>query len=94
MEVFYSSPENDVYKDIPIPFCFSDIFNMFLEMYVMSGQDGITWQSIRAYCEVRKLKLSQFEIDYIIKIRSWAEDQISQMREDSRNDMKKEKSEE
>lgn len=82
LEVFYSSPQNEVYKDLPIPFSFTDVFGYFLELYALSGQDGITWQSIESYCHVRDITLSQFEIDYILKIRSWVEDETAKMRDE------------
>lgn len=36
----------------------------------------ITWQDIDSYCRLRKITLSQLEIDYLLKIKNWASDEI------------------
>mgnify|MGYP006916050410 CR=1 FL=1 len=43
---------------------------------------------------MRRMELKQFEVDYIIKIRSWADSQTSAMREESRNVADEEEAEE
>ena len=93
-ESFFANGANEEYKDLPVPECFEYLFEMFMELYSFSGEDGITWQEIESYCHVRRLALTQFEIDYIIKIRLWADSQISEMREDSRGAMRKDENDE
>ena len=64
------------------------MFDVFLELYSLGGQDGITWQEMDSYCNMRRVVLSQVEIGYIIKIRSWVEDETASMRDDSMLDRK------
>lgn len=80
-EYFYSHSEYEYLYDLPIPLCFQDVFNIFLELYNFSGE-SITWQSIDAYERVRDISLQQIEIDYIIKMNTWANVIISQLREE------------
>lgn len=78
---FECNSSYDYLKDIPIPPCFLWVFNVFLEIYGMSI-DAITWKDIQSYCEMRKIQLSQYEIDVIIKIKRWANEEIAKLKED------------
>lgn len=44
--------------------------------------DAITWKDVQAYCDMRKIELSQYEIDVIIKIKRWANEEIAKLKED------------
>lgn len=73
----------DEYHDIPVPLCFKYIYNVFIELYNnASAESGFTWQDMESYCAVRKIKLSQLEIDYIIKCKNWANSEINKLRKD------------
>ena len=50
-----------------------------MELYNQSGENGITFNDIKVYCEVRKIELKQIEVDYILKMKSWASAQIHEM---------------
>ena len=75
--------EYKMYSEPSIPFCFLYLFNAYIEMYGMCGEDGLTWIDINNYAQVRNTKFTQIEIDYIIKCNSWANGQIKLMKEES-----------
>lgn len=82
-EEFYRNANYKQFWDYPCPFCFLFIFKVFLELYngctVVGGFSAfkhITWQDIESYCKIRKLELTQLEIDYLLKIKGWASDEI------------------
>lgn len=59
---------------------------MFLELYngctVVGGISTfkhITWTDIESYCRIRKIDLTQLEVDYLIKIKAWASEEISKL---------------
>ena len=62
-----------------MPPCFVYIFNVFIELYNQSGEQGITFNDIKVWEEVRDTKLKQIEVDYILKCRAWAASQIHDM---------------
>ena len=76
-----SNPSYEYLQDITIPPCFLWCFNVFLEIYGMSI-DTITWKDIQAYCEMRDITLAQYEIDILIKIKRWANEEIAKLKED------------
>lgn len=78
---FYSNEAYSDLWDIPVPPCFVYIFNVFIELY-NSVDGGITFNDIKVYCDVRKVELKQIEIDYILKMKSWAASQIHEMEKD------------
>ena len=69
----------DDLQDKPVPPCFQYIFEIFLELYNMSGENGITFNDIATYSKVRKVELSQLELDYILKCRAWASKEIHEL---------------
>ena len=48
-----------------------------------SSRREITWQDINAYCNVRNIRLKQIEIDYLLKIKSWASESINELEKDA-----------
>lgn len=85
-EEFFNNESYKEFWDYPCPFCFLYIFKVFLELYnsctVIGGVsyfEHITWQDIDSYCRVRKIDLSQLEIDYLLKIKNWAKDEINKL---------------
>lgn len=81
-EKFNKNPKYDEFYEPSIPFCFIYIFNIFMELFNNSGEGGFNWQDINSYCQVRKINLSQTEIDYIMKCKKWASNEISKLRDD------------
>lgn len=79
-EFFHNENYSELW-DIDIPTCFIFEFNTYLEIYKMSG-DSVTWCDIEAYCNVRRLCLSQREIDVIISINRMAVSEIARLKED------------
>lgn len=86
---FYSNKSYEYLWDKPVPCCFVFIFNVFLEIYNSCTLVGgltyarnITWQDIESYCRLRKIDLSQLEIDYLLKIKGWADQQIAELEKD------------
>lgn len=86
---FYSNENYRELWDYPCPFCFLYIFRIFLEVYngctVVGGFSSfkhITWQDIESYCRIRKIELTQLEVDYLLKIKSWASDEIYKLEQE------------
>lgn len=69
----------DEYKDIEPPPCFRFVFETYLELYKHSNE-VITWTDIASYMSVRDLALQQIEIDFILKINVWANNEIYELR--------------
>lgn len=82
-EFFFSRREYDYLHDIEVPPEFSYEFGVFMELYRLSGEGGISWESMRAWCELRRARLEQREIDVILKINSWANSEISELEQES-----------
>lgn len=79
-EYFYSCEEYEYLHDIPFPPFFLYEFNVFIEIYNMSGgMDGMTWKDIQAWEYCRNTKLKQCEIDVILKIHRWANQTIEEL---------------
>lgn len=80
-KVFYENhPE---YKPIAIPYCFLFVFNAFMEIrnHIF---EVMTFKDIEAYCTMRNLKLTQTELDYMLKIDAWANEQIRKMQDEEK----------
>lgn len=57
------------------------VFRAFLEIFNHSGET-VTWTDIKNWCEMRRVVLTQFEIDHILMCIGWANSQIKKMRDD------------
>lgn len=74
---------NEAYRhlrDIPPPVCFSYIYNVFIELY-NGSKEMITFVDIDSWCRLRKTQLSQYELDLIRKMSTWADSAISELKE-------------
>lgn len=79
-DYFYSHDEFSNLYDIEIPPFFAFEFGVFMELYNLSGDDGLRWEDIHAWELVRGERLSQFDVDIILKMNSWASQTISELR--------------
>lgn len=82
-EYFEQNHDFDDLREPNIPLYFSFIFYAFLEIQSCSGE-CITWTDIASYAKMRKIDFSQYEIDLLLKCKTWAENQMSKMREESK----------
>lgn len=78
-EEFEASRHYEELRDIPPPPCMAFVFEAFIELYNMSGEGGITFADIETYRRVRRVELSQYEIDCLIKCRGWAQREINRL---------------
>lgn len=67
------------YLEPDVPFCFIWLFNRFLELRSHSGE-SITWTEIESYGNIRNVKFTQFELDYIFKMSNWTNEEIEELR--------------
>lgn len=81
MEQLESDKNYSMYHEPKVPSCFLWLYTVFLEIYAHSGE-SITWTTIESYGNIRNVKFNQFEIDYLLKMSSWAENKKSEMREE------------
>jgi hypothetical protein len=87
---FYNNTNYEYLYDKELPKCFEYIFSVFCELFnccttlmgFCSSRREITWQDINAYCNVRNIRLKQIEIDYLLKIKSWASESINELEKD------------
>ena len=80
-----------MYKDIPIPVFFSWIFSVYIEVEKMCGEDGLSWSELLAYCNLRGIRLTQYELTIIGLIHLWASDERYKIREESTKETKDKK---
>lgn len=80
MERLEREPDYEEYYDPKVPFCFMWMYNSFIELYNMAGE-SITWTEIESYANIRSIKFTQIEVDYIFKMNQWANGMISEMKE-------------
>lgn len=59
--------------DVPLFFTF--LYQIFIELY----REDMSWQEVESYCRLRDIRLRQYEIDTLIKMRGWAYEQIKAM---------------
>ena len=82
-DAFNKSEQYDYLKDILPPVCFVYIFNIFMELWGNKSTDNsFTWTDLKSYCDMRKIELRQYEISLIMKCKSWANNEISKLKED------------
>ena len=70
----------ETYSEPTVPPCFVFIFNAFMEIYNACGE-SLTWTDIYSYAKIRDVQFRQFEITYILKCNTWANEQIKEMRD-------------
>lgn len=80
-ENFDSNPSFDYMRNIPIPDEFVWIFQVYMEIYGMATE-GITWNDVESYCRMRKVDLTQYEINTLLKIKRIANATIKKLKED------------
>lgn len=80
-EEFYAIPENDKYRGLPVPSFFAQLFSWYLEMDNMSGE-SLTWGCMESWSNLRDIQLTQYEIDTVLKMHSWASSERYKLRED------------
>ena len=80
-EAFNSDSHYEYLRDLPIPPCFEYIWRCFLEIRNYSGEQ-ITWTNIYSWCRMRKVDLTQKEIDYLMLINGFANKEIERLREE------------
>ena len=74
VDEFYSVKENEQYRSLPIPIFFTRLFSIFIEIENLKGE-SLTWNILESYCKIRNVKLTQYEIELIIKMNSWASEE-------------------
>lgn len=85
-EEFYSNKNYSHLYDVECPICFLFLYQTFFEIYSYCSVSGgiesrksINWNDIYSYCALRNLRLSQFELNSLLKIIKWADEQINEM---------------
>lgn len=84
--------KSEYYKDLcdyPIPICFRCVFNIYLDIFSRSTISGglepiqyVTWKDIESYCNVKDIKLTQIELQYIEFIDRIANDEIRKLKKE------------
>jgi len=72
----------ETFGDIPAPVCFSELFNIFIDIFYFS-QNGITYSDIAAYSEANKRELSAYEVRLIRIMAGWAAHEINKANRES-----------
>lgn len=68
------------YKDLDPPICFYFIYTAFIDLYNAS-KEKITYLDIDAYCRVKQMQFSLYEIELIKRMETWASIKIDEMKE-------------
>lgn len=79
MEQLEREPAFSMYHEPKVPFCFIWLYTSFIELYSHSGE-SITWTDIENYAKLRNIKFTQIELDYIIRMSTWTNEQIKEMK--------------
>lgn len=74
-DAFYGNPNLEEFLEIEPPVCFNFIFGAFMTIKNYCYK-VMTLKDIRAYEELYNCKLTEYEIEIIMKCNGWAEDQI------------------
>lgn len=70
-------------RDIEPPSCYSFVFNFFLMVYNNpSSQSGFTFQDIESLCNLRRIHLTQHELDLVMKCKNWANAEIKELKKE------------
>lgn len=67
----------ELYEPVVPPF-FVFLYQMFVELY----REDMTWQEVESYCRLRGIRLTQYEMDVIIRMKGWAYEQIEAMKKE------------
>lgn len=68
------------YWDIPIPVEYLYVFSVFMEIY-RTCEERISFPDIKAWEEIRDVKLTQYEVSTILQMNMWAADEIAKLRD-------------
>ena len=74
-EEFYSCGMFKELYEPDVPLFFTFLYQIFIELY----REDMSWQEVESYCRLRDIRLRQYEIDTLIKMRGWAYEQIKAM---------------
>lgn len=80
-ELFYSNPNFEELREIEPPVCFYFVYGAFIEIKNHCYK-VMTLRDIRAYEELHNCKLTEYEIEVIMKCNNWAEHKISELEMD------------
>ena len=81
MEQLERDPNYSEYHEPKVPFCFLWLFNCFIELYAHCGE-SVTWTDIQNYGNIRNIKFTQLEVDYILMMCMWSVEQKQAMKDE------------
>ena len=80
-DTFFSDKETfGAYWDIPVPVEYLYVYSVFMELY-RTCNERISFQDIRAWQDVRGVRLTQYEVSLIISMNGWASEEIAELRD-------------
>lgn len=82
-DTFWTTGTNkEVYSEPNVPPLFLFIYTSFIEIYNHTGE-SLTWTQIESYAKMRKIDFTQNEINLILKMNSWANQEVEKLRKEN-----------